>query len=196
MAAPPYAPQGPDIQGMRQQFYKTKQDDLNRNFNAAQQDQGDAINRRMTAIGQAGSGAAIGLQIKGRDQVEAQRAQASNALTGQQAQEDMQYLASNEMADKDRQFKQGMFDTEQGNKIKELDLAQKQYELDRDTTEFNKEMARLGLKDDQKGFLDGILPSGGMADKALGASVGTVAGPIGMIAGAKTGFKKITSGGK
>ena len=48
-----------------------------------------------------------------------------------------------ELSDKDIAFKTKLADTEQGNKLRDMDLAYQQFQLDKDTTAFNQRMAEL-----------------------------------------------------
>ena len=179
----------PDVSSLRKQFFQSKRDEIDRNFRGAQQEQEDQIARRMAAIGQSGSGAAMGLSLKGREMIENQEQAAKGALAGQEAGEEMNYLTANEMADKDRSFKQKLFDLENANKLKELDLAERQFLLDKDTTEFNKEMALLEFNRPGPG---GVLGTG---IPSLGQEL--VRGVSGSdSAGKKTGYSSPTGGGK
>jgi hypothetical protein len=167
----PLAPAGPDIRQMRQKFFAGRRDEAQRQTLGQQQQADDLITRRMAAIGQSGSGAAMGAQLKARGEIQAQGANALNELAGQEMQGDMQEA----LADKDMSFKQGMFDVEQGNKLQELDLAKKQFLLDKDTTEFNRRMAELEMNQED----GGLLGSGGVLGTGLGGKKGILGTGIG-----------------
>lgn len=147
--APPVA-QPPNVAQMRQKFFDARRGDLNRQATGQHQEAQDAVARRMTAIGQAGSGAAIDAGIKARTAVEQQAGEQINQLAGQEAgmaqQEAMQGA---QMAQQESQFgrtmaEQGrMFDVEQGNKLQQLDMAQRQMNLDKEAQWFNQQMAEL-----------------------------------------------------
>ncbi len=183
-----------DIQAMRNQFFQNKKADIDRNATARSQQESDVINRRMTSIGQAGSGAAIAAGVKAREGVEAQAQQARNDLSGQELQATVQedqfgrQLAeaqkgrdfqageskvgrefaagqnllgqqfTEKMSDKDIGVKREFFNTEQGNKLRQMDLEDKRFEHDKETTEFNKRMAELEAGRKPPGLLDGLLP--------------------------------------
>ena len=174
MAIPgqPPKPPGPDVNQLRQQFFKSKQDEVNRQFTGAQQEQQDALTRRFTALGQAGSGAAMGAQLKGQAQLEGQRSQALGDLGGQEAQ---MAMASQEAqlgrdfagaesalgrdfqggeAQKARDFQGGqfdrefglkgqMFDFEKGSKLRELDMAQRQQDMDQMAQLYNQAVSTI-----------------------------------------------------
>lgn len=170
------------LQQKRQQFIQGQKDTIDRSFRGAQQEQEDAINRRMTSLGQANSGAAMNLQMKGRDQLIGQKSQALQDVAGQEMQLDM--------ADRDLALKKDFFDTEQRNKISELDLAERQFQMDKDTTEFNKRMAELSMNQSDPGLF-GDLSLKGIGKKGIGAAVGSaVMGPVGAIAGITKGGGK------
>ncbi len=163
-----------DLQSMRRGMYQTRRDDANRNVNAAAQENQDVIRRRMASIGQSGGGAAIGLEMKAKEAGENMRRQAMNDVNAQESADTIQSLeaqagrdfAANEaglgrgfqekMALGDQTFKRGMFDTEQTNKLRELDNWDKQFALDRDTTDFNKRMAEIEAGRKPPGMLDGL----------------------------------------
>lgn len=157
----------PDVNAMRQKFFQARRDDVDRNTRGQQQETDDALQRRFTALGQGGSGAAIGAQLKAREGLQAQRNAAMGDVDAQEAGAQMQSAEAQlgrdfqrsfglEMADKDMGFKRQLFDIEQGNKLKEIDLAERQFALDRDTTEFNKRMAEIEAGRKPPGMLDGL----------------------------------------
>lgn len=163
---PPGAPPPPpDVNQLRQQFFKSKQDDVNRQFTGAQQEQQDALTRRFTAMGQAGSGAAIGAQMKGQADLEGQRSRALGDLSGQEAQmqmasqeaqagRDFQGLEAQKQRDFTKDFqggqfdkefglKQNVFDLEKTSKLRELDLAQQQQDMDQMAQLYNQAVATV-----------------------------------------------------
>lgn len=108
------------------------------------------IKRRFAALGQAGSGAQIGTTLKAQNENANLHQKAVGDLAGQQLQADMQSQELKEardfqsgMADKDMALKREFFDREQGNVAKQMDLAERQFAFDKETTEFNKRMAEL-----------------------------------------------------
>lgn len=192
-----------DYGAMKQKFFQGRRDDIERNANAQGQQVGDALTRRFAAIGQSGSGAAMAAQLKGQEQVQGQANQARNELAGAEVQSmepDIQRQFQEKLTMGDQAFKKGMFDVEQGNKLKELDLAERNFALDKDTTEFNKRMAEIEANREAPGLFGSLMP--GMSNKKMGgalgglhgAGLGMALGPVGGVAGAITGAK--IGGGK
>lgn len=156
---PPKPPQ--DVNAMRQKFFSGQRDDIERQQNMAGQQASDAIQRRMASIGQAGSGAAMGLELKSQRDIAEQGNAQRNALGGQELQANIQSQEAQLGRDlqesqfgrnleqqagqfgKQMEASRGMFDVEQGNKLKQLDLAERQFGLDKDVTAFNQRMAEI-----------------------------------------------------
>lgn len=136
--------------------------------NQAAQAGTDAIKRRFAAIGGLGSGAAIKQQNLMRQQANQQLEDANANINVAEAQErsrlaDRDFAAQQnqlqrdfaakeaekgrsfqrELSDKDFAFKNQVFAFEKDSKLKQLDLAQKQFDLDKETTEFNKIIAAI-----------------------------------------------------
>lgn len=212
----------PDIQAQRQKFFAGRRGEIQQQGNAQTQEAQDAIARRMTSIGQGASGAALAAQAKAREGIMQQTQAAQNDLAGQEMQAQFQEeglldqvrareFAAKEaalgrdfqggMAEKDMTFKRGLFDVEQGNKIREMDLAERQFALDKDTTEFNRRMAEIEAAKKDPGLFGGggFLGTGlgggsGGTKRLLGTGIGFAAGgPVGAVAGnlAANGFKRI-----
>jgi hypothetical protein len=163
MPVPP-KPIQPNPAALRTQFFQGQRDDVSRQANAARQQNDDLITRRMAAIGQSGSGAALGAQIKGREAVDQQRDAALGGIRSQEAGVQMQQAEADtgrafqeRLSDKDAALKSKFFDVENKNKLSELDLARQQFALDKDTTEFNK---RLALMEAGKKGPGGVLGTG------------------------------------
>lgn len=227
MAAPiqPNAYQ-PDenLKKQRDQFFQNKRNESIQGANAQAQAGDDAIQRRFASMGASGSGAQIAALQKNRDAgMDAQRkaqadvgamelqagesdfgrsfqaneANAARQFQANEANTARQFQGS--MSDKDIAFKQKLADTEQGNKLQEIDLAKQQFALDKDTTEFNKRMAEIEAGATPGKGMFGQLTSnledagktilGGAVGSAIG---GAVLGPVGNIGGAIAG---ITGGG-
>lgn len=168
---PTAAPGAPNLQQMRQQFFSQRRGDLGQQRVAQSQEAGDLIARRMAAIGQSGSGAAIGLQNKAMNEIGAQNASALNDLAGQE----LQANEAEALADKDMGFKKAMFDVEQNNKLRELDMAREQLDLDKETTGFNRRLAEMEMNAEDPG----LLGSGGFLGTGLGGSKGILGTGIG-----------------
>lgn len=92
------------------------------------------------------------------------------------------------MANQDIGFKRELAGTEQGNKIREMDLAQQQFQLDKDTTAFNQRMAEIeagrtpstGISGQISNAVQGIIPKTGedLAYQALLGPVSQIKEPI------------------
>ncbi len=171
---PPFKPPMPppvsdDLIKQRQAFMQSRRDNINQQRTAGNQEAGEAIQRRFTALGQGGSGAAIAAGIKARESVDQTANQAMNDLAGQDLQAQFQeaqlkdseagrLFGANEaqlgrdfasgQAAQDMALKRDFFGTEQGNKLKELDLAERHYLLEKDAQEFNKQMAGVAQPED------------------------------------------------
>ena len=154
-----------DINQMRQEYFKQRRSDVNQQATAARQEGEDMLTRRFATMGGTGSGAAIAAMQKNREManenlrkgnqdVAAQELQVQEGDMGrefqasetQKAREDAQRARDFQggLAGQDLAFKREAFGKENENKLAELDLARKQFELDKDTTEFNKRMAEAG----------------------------------------------------
>lgn len=150
-----------DIYAQRNKFFKGQRDEVSRGANAFQQQADDTVKRRFAAIGQSGSGANIAAQLKAQEMGAAQRDAAMNQIGGlelQAGEADIGRQFAAQQADKDMGFKRSLFDIEQGNKLKELNLAERQFALDSDTTGFNRRMAEIESNRKPPGMLDNIIP--------------------------------------
>ncbi len=203
-----------DIQAMRRGMYQTRRDDANRSVNAAAQENQDMIQRRMSALGQSGGGAAMGLSMKAKEQGEDMRRRAMSDIGAQESADTLQSMEAQlgrdfasgesklgrdfqrsfglEMADKDMAFKKGMFDTEQGNKLKEMDLMERQFAMDKDTTEFNKRMAEIEAGRKPPGMLDGL----GLGGLGIDSPMDIPKRMFDPISGLGKGLPQVGGGGK
>lgn len=136
--------------------------------NQASQAGTEAMKRRFAAIGGLGSGASIKQENLVRQQANQQAEDAMTGINAAEAQErsriaDRDFAAQQnqlqrdfagkeaekgrsfqrEISDKDFAFKNQVFAFEKDSKLKQLDLAQKQFDLDNETTEFNKRIAAI-----------------------------------------------------
>ncbi len=192
---------------MRDDFLQTRKNEAGQRASTSLQQGEDALQRRFTAMGSANSGAHVAALQKNRDaasevarqgaaDVNSQALQFAESDSGRGFQSDeakIQRDFQGGLADKDFAFKERLSGIEQGNKLKEIDLAERQFALDKDTTEFNKRMAEIEAgREAPKGPLDGITKGigsigsiGGLTD-GLGSTGKFIANPI----------ASITSGGK
>ncbi len=96
--------------------------------------------------------------MKAQEAGAAQRDAAMNQIGGlelQAGEADIGRQFAVQQGDKDMAFKRSLFDLEQGNKVKELNLAERQFALDADTTGFNRRMAELEANRETPGLLGG-----------------------------------------
>jgi hypothetical protein len=168
-----------DLYNQRNQFFKQKQDEAIGNVNAQNQQQQDALQRRFTSMGAANTGAAISAQQKQSEAAAAQTRQVQNDIAGQQAQANdvdigRQFQSeeaqkgrdfsgreaqagrdfSKGMSEQDMAFKQKIYDVEQQNKLKQMDLAERQFAMDKDAQAFNQRMAEIAAQGgEDPGFL-------------------------------------------
>jgi len=131
-------------------------------FSSEKQGGNDAIQRRFASMGALNSGAAIKQQQVFQDKL---REQQANALGDLGAQEAGQLANMNDerkfqidVMNRDNAFKQKVFSFERASKLKELDLAKKQFQMDWESTEFNKRLADLEAGRKPPGMLAGIFP--------------------------------------
>lgn len=126
---------------------------LNQNMNAVQ--------RKFASMGAQGSGAQLKLEQLAQDQAVKQKEEAIAGIDAQEAA--ARDSASNRTAQlntsqADMDFRNRVFSFERGSKMRELDIMDKQAEVDRQTTEFNKRLAMQGEKGGLlSGLLDGLL---------------------------------------
>ena len=121
--------------------------------NAALQDQTNALQRRFSAMGAAGSGA----QIKAIEQAtEANNQQKLDAQSNIDIQE-AQALQNQDMAQADLDFKQRVSNYEIGSKLHELNLAERQQRIDYETGKFNEGIAQQMAKPPEGGIITKVL---------------------------------------
>lgn len=140
----------PELLAQREKFIQGNRDALSRQFNARSQDTQDTLARRFSSMGMGNSGAALKTSLNAENEIGQARLDAENQV-GQQAlasqlqmeeQSNARQFAANQ-ANADLATKGQMFDIEQGDKRNAIDMAQKQFILDQDTTEFNKRIAEI-----------------------------------------------------
>ena len=195
-------PQG--IADMRKSFFEQRRGALGADIGAQkaqalqgvraqQQEAGDALQRRFAALGQGGSGAAISAMGKLNEQgLDAQRAIEESVGRGQmenlnaaeteaqmqQAQNELTGGRQYDLAGLDENLKREIFGEEKADKLKAYDMALKQFELDKDTTAFNKRMAEItasqggGGGGKSGGGFQSLLGPIGNITKAIGLDLG------------------------
>jgi hypothetical protein len=132
----------------------------------------DVLKRRFASMGSTGSGAQLKLEQQAIE--EGSKAKADQLKEMDLAQEDQiaareeqrmlqqaQMDQQTNMAQADLNFRTKVFSFERGSKLHELDLAERQQQIDTASTEFNKRMAEQMAKPPKQGFvsraLDGII---------------------------------------
>lgn len=148
-------------------------DQMSRQFTAAQQNQDDALKRRFASMGMANSGAALGVQLKAAQDLEGQQADMRNQAYNQAGEQELQANAQElqgqlaaEEADAGRSEAQAareqqvgltgyqaelarrLYNTQTQNQFEEmnnqLDITRAQALLDQETTDFNKGVSQRG----------------------------------------------------
>lgn len=201
-----------DIANMRRQFFEQQRGIVGKELGAQraeaaqgirqqQQEAQDALQRRFAALGQSGGGAEISALTKLNQQgSDAQRAMQSQIGRGelerigaaeqeaaiQQASGELAGGRQAEMAARDEALKREIFGEERANKLKEYDMAQQQFALDKDTTEFNRQLAEIEAnfgQDAAKRARAGLLGQGGLLGTGIGGSGGLLG--TGILSGGK-----------
>jgi len=145
----------PNTQKMREQFLKGRRDEAQQASTGALQQGEDAIQRRFASMGASGSGAQIAAMQKNRDAAadiqrkgladvntqELQMGETDTARGFQSTEAEKARQAQAGLASQDLGFRRDVFGSEQSNKLRELDMAQKQFDIDKETTDFNKRLA-------------------------------------------------------
>lgn len=152
--------------------YASMKEQMGQQANAAHDQANQDLTRKFAAMGSAGSGAHIKLQQQADQQGEEQRQRSMNELniaeeTETAQRDDARQMAQAQMdqqlniAQADTNFKQKVFNFESGSKLHELDMAERQQQIDANSTEFNKRMAEQMAKPPKQGLFsslfDGIL---------------------------------------
>ncbi len=157
-----------DLQAQRDQFFKQKGEQAQGQIQGQTQANVGALQRRFTSMGAGNTGAALAAEQKAREEGIGQQRQAMSDISGQQLQAGEGDLGrafqseearvareaqlgeaekgrgfQRELSQQDLEFKRKLADTEQGNKLKEMDMAYQQFLLDQDTTEFNKALSEF-----------------------------------------------------
>lgn len=148
--------------------YSAMRERTSQDINSSADKSVNALNRRFTAMGSAGSGAQIKLQQQALENAErmkqdsmreidaneaAEAAQRDDARAMAQAQMDQQ----TNLAQADMDFRNRVFSFERGSKLHELDLAERQQQIDTATTEFNSRVAAESARPKKGGFLSSLL---------------------------------------
>lgn len=196
----PGAPTIEDLQSKRQDFFKQRRADVTQDSQNQLQQGSDALNRRFTSLGLAGSGAAIGADLKNRADVANSQAKALNDVQGQELQANegdisRQFSADESqkgrdfsgleaqkgrdfqgvLANKDFDFKKQAFDVEQGNKLKQMDLAERNFGLEKEAQDFNTRLAEIESGQNAQTIAKnkaGLLGGGGVLGTGLGGEKG------------------------
>jgi hypothetical protein len=136
-----------------QRRYAGLRDRASQDANANMDVASNALKRKFTSIGAAGSGSAIKMQQQLLDQGARQKADAIRDIDTQEQAE----LSNRELAQADMDFKQRVFNFDKGSKLHELDLAERQQQIDSTSTEFNKRLAEFQARPPKHGLLTSVL---------------------------------------
>lgn len=176
-----YAP-SPEMLAMRQKFLESRRGEASQAANQQKQQGQEAIARKFASLGASGSGAQLGAMERVAEASEDVRRKGMADVAGQElqiAEGDTARQFQSEMANRDMQFKQQLSNIDQANKLKGMDMAERQFEMDKLTTEFNKQMAQADLAAAGRKRKGGAM--GALGGAAAGFSMG---GPWGAAAGA------------
>lgn len=123
----------------------------------------DALKRRFAAMGSTGSGAMIKLQQQATEQADKMRSQSMQDINMAEEDANMQRDAMQAQMDQqvnlaqaDMNFKNRVFSFERGSKLHELDLAERQQQIDSSTTDFNKRLSEQ-MSRPKQGLISGML---------------------------------------
>lgn len=179
-----------------------------RKTNSDMQSSDDAIKRRFAAQGGLNSGAYLKTANINANKIREdadtasqnigfQEATAQRGIDEAQKGRDFQAGESQkgrdfqkEISDKDFAFKDKVFSFDSSSKLRELDLADKQFSLDKDTTEFNKRLALMEA--DNAANPPGLFGQGGILGSGIGGKngfmgmTGNGSGPLGTVGKAYT----------
>ena len=112
-----------------------------------------AVQRRFAAMGASGAGAQVKAEQMARDAGERQK---NDAMLNVDVAESGE-IANRDLAQADMDFKNRVFSFESSSKMHELDLAERQQQIDSATTEFNSRLASEQSKPPKQGMLSSLL---------------------------------------
>ena len=121
--------------------------------NAANTDLGNAIKRKFASQGLSGSGAEIAAMQKAAQSNFDNSAAQMQQLDIAESQE----LGNRELAQADMDFKQRVFSFDKASKMHELDLAERQQQIDSAATEYNAKLSQEMAKPQKKGFVSNLI---------------------------------------
>lgn len=167
---------------LTRQSFDSARSRLQGRLRADDQEQENALKRRFAASGMLNSGAAIKTlenqkqeqdrnredQLQGLDvaqsQAEIQNQQQTDQLNFQAENQARQRNLSRELQNADREFQDKVFNLDSTAKLAQLDLAVEQFQVDKDTTDFNKRLSKFEAQNS-----GGLFGGGGF----LGLGTGT-----------------------
>ena len=210
------------LEDQKKKFYQQRRDEAQRNAQATLQEGENALTRRFSSLGMQGSGASIAANIKNRENADLMKQKAMNDISAQEVQSNMSELEAEKgrqfssgeaqkqrefavaEGERGRQFQKGISDQEMAlrkemmasdkeSKLKSFDLAERQFQLAKDSEEFNRRLAELAMGN--KGGEDGGFLGTGLSNESLiGAGLGFAAGGLpGALIGSQ--IKKSDRGG-
>lgn len=133
--------------------YSNMRERVSQDANTNLQNTQHLLERKFASIGAGGSGSAIKMGVQANEASDRQRADAVQNINDQEA------LAgeNKDLAQSDLDFKQKVFNFERGSKLHELDMAERQQQIDASSTEFNKRMAQFQAQPPKQGLLSNLL---------------------------------------
>jgi hypothetical protein len=121
--------------------------------NAQLQSNTNALQRRFASQGAAGSGAAIKAEMMAQQNSETAKNDALMQVEGMEA----EAMMNKDLAQADMDFKSRVFSFERGSKMHELDLAERQQQIDTVATEINAKTAHEMGKPPKQGIISSVL---------------------------------------
>jgi hypothetical protein len=121
--------------------------------NAQLQTNTNALQRRFASQGAVGSGAAIKAEMLAQQNNETAKNDALMQVEGME----QEAFMNRDMAQADMDFKSRVFSFERGSKMHELDLAERQQQIDTASTEINAKTAHEMAKPPKQGLISSVL---------------------------------------
>lgn len=144
---------GPNGASALARRYENLRTRTSQDANAAVGGATDALKRRFASLGASGSGSAIKLEQQAMEAGQQQKADAIQQINDAEQAE----VSNRDLAQADMNFKQKVFNFEKGSKMHELDMAERQMQIDSTSTEFNKRLAAFQAQPPKQGIISSIL---------------------------------------
>lgn len=144
---------GPSGSSSLDRRYNALKEQVKNQGATAVQGANDQIQRKFSAMGASGSGAELKLLQEAQDNAQKQT---NDAMLGVEAQYQGE-LSNRDLQQADMDFKQRVFNFDRGSKMHELDLSERQQQIDSVNTDFNKQMAQYMAQPPKQGLLSNML---------------------------------------